>query len=90
MNHVYLKFFLSKFSFDELFFVFWQTRVHPLLPYGIMGVGAFVAALLCITLPETKDQPTAEVVGDTGSDVIIEERKSDEAEEENTEFTSKL
>lgn len=55
-----------------------------------MGVGAFVAALLCITVPETKDQPTAEVVGDMGSDVIIKESKSDEDEEENTEFTSKL
>ena len=54
-----------------------------------MGIGAFVAAVLCILLPETKDQPTAEVVrNDTGNDVVIaNEGKEDE---EKTEFTSRL
>lgn len=53
-----------------------------------MGLGAFMAAVLCISLPETKDQPTAEVVSDTGSDVIVNEGK--EQQEGKTEFTSRL
>ncbi|KAJ7391894.1 hypothetical protein OS493_016190 [Desmophyllum pertusum] len=70
-------------------YIIWLARVHPVLPYGIMGIGAFVAAVLCISLPETKDQPTAEVVrNDTGNDVVIaNEGKEDE---EKTEFTSRL
>ncbi|KAL9968411.1 hypothetical protein ACROYT_G026787 [Oculina patagonica] len=67
-------------------YIIWLTRIHPILPYGIMGVGAFIAAVLCVSLPETKDQPTAEVVRNTGNDVIVKEGK----EEEITEFTSRL
>ena len=51
-----------------------------------MGIGAFVAAVLCISLPETKGQPTAKVVNNTGNDVIVKESKD---EEEKTEFTRK-
>ena len=66
----------------------WQARIHPLLPYGIMGIGALVAAVLCISLPETKGQPTAEVVlHNAGNDVIVKESKD---EEEKAEFTSRL
>ncbi|XP_020616372.1 organic cation transporter protein-like isoform X1 [Orbicella faveolata] len=36
--------------------------VHPLLPYGIMGVNALLAGLLSQTLPETKGMPTAETM----------------------------
>ena len=39
-----------------------QTRVHPLLPYGIMGSNALLASLLCMTLPETSGTPTAETM----------------------------
>ncbi|XP_022803502.1 solute carrier family 22 member 15-like [Stylophora pistillata] len=35
---------------------------HPLLPYGIMGGNALLAGILCQTLPETKDLPTAETM----------------------------
>ena len=52
---------LSSFLFS--LFLFPQTRIHPLIPYGIMGVAAFIAGLLCLTLPETKDEPTAETIG---------------------------
>ncbi|PFX33207.1 Solute carrier family 22 member 5 [Stylophora pistillata] len=38
------------------------TRVHPLLPYGIMGTKALLASLLCMTLPETKGTPTPETM----------------------------
>ena len=41
-----------------------------------MGIGALVAAVLCISLPETKGQPTAEVVvHNAGNDVIVKESK---------------
>ena len=53
-----------------------------------MGIGALVAAVLCISLPETKGQPTAEVVvHNAGNDVIVKESKD---EEEKAEFTSRL
>ena len=68
-----------------------QTRIHPLLPYGIMGIGAFVAAMLCLTLPETKDQPTAELVRNDVNDVTVKELKDDlDREDEKMEFTSRL
>lgn len=68
-----------------------QTRIHPLLPYGIMGIGAFVAAMLCLTLPETKDQPTAELVRNGVNDVTVKELKDDlDREDEKMEFTSRL
>lgn len=41
---------------------FSQRLVHPLLPYGIMGVNALLAGLLCQTLPETKGIPTPETM----------------------------
>ena len=40
--------------------VLFQQRVHPILPYGIMGLNALIAGLLCILLPETRHQPTRE------------------------------
>ena len=42
-------------------FVLELDRIDPILPFGIMGVLAVVAALLCLTLPETRGMPTAEV-----------------------------
>lgn len=41
--------------------------VHPLLPYGIMGVNALLAGLLCQTLPETKGIPTPETMDSEGA-----------------------
>ena len=41
-------------------------------------LGTFIAAVLYISLAETKDKPTAEVVGDTGTgDVIVNEGKEE-------------
>lgn len=45
------------------FFPYPQQRVHPLLPFGIMGINALIAALMCMTLPETRNQPTLETFG---------------------------
>ena len=41
-------------------------------------IGTFIAAVLCISLLETKDKPTAEVMSDTGTgDVIVNEGKEE-------------
>ena len=39
-----------------------QGRIHPLLPYGIMGANALIAGIVCLTGPETTNQPTQEIV----------------------------
>ncbi|KAK3728509.1 hypothetical protein QZH41_002370 [Actinostola sp. cb2023] len=43
-------------------YVTYLIRVHPLLPYGIMGANALISGLLCLTLKETRDQPILEVL----------------------------
>ncbi|RMX49476.1 hypothetical protein pdam_00017630 [Pocillopora damicornis] len=40
----------------------WLNRVHSLLPFAIMGANALLAGVLCLTLPETKNEPTLETV----------------------------
>lgn len=56
-----------------------QQRVHPLLPFGIMGINALIAAVLCMTLPETRNQPTLETFttsdqqGDTMKEMMVKE-----------------
>ena len=42
-------------------FVVELKRIHPTLPFGLMGGLAVIAALLCLILPETRGMPTAEV-----------------------------
>ena len=42
-------------------FVLELDRIHSVLPFGIMGGLAVVAALMCLILPDTKGMPTAEV-----------------------------
>ena len=39
-----------------------QNRVHHLLPFAIMGINALLAGILCMTLPETNNQPMLETV----------------------------
>lgn len=46
-------------------YIVYSQRVHKLLPFGIMGLNALIAGLLCMTLPETRDQPTLEVMETT-------------------------
>lgn len=43
-------------------FIVYTNRVHSLLPFAIMGANALLAGVLCMTLPETKNQPTLETV----------------------------
>jgi len=43
-------------------FIVYTNRVHRLLPFAIMGVNALLAGVLCMTLPETNNQPMQETV----------------------------
>ena len=45
-------------------FVVELKRIHPTLPFGLMGGLAIIAALLCLFLPETRGVPTVEVYED--------------------------
>lgn len=64
-------------SFLSPYVVFLQ-RVHPLLPYGIMGVMSVFAALLCFLLPETRFKPTLESINQAKSgDEATEETKGE-------------
>ncbi len=42
-------------------FVVELKRIHPTLPFGMMGALAVIAGLLCLLLPETRGRPTLEV-----------------------------
>ena len=43
-----------------LFSFYVQLTVNRYLPFGIMGGLSLVTALLCLTLPETRNKPTME------------------------------
>ncbi|XP_058952863.1 organic cation transporter protein [Pocillopora verrucosa] len=48
-------------SFSSSYVIYTQ-RIHPIFPYGIMGLNALVAALLSMYLDETRYKPTLETV----------------------------
>ncbi len=52
---------VSRFGAVSAPFVVELKRIHPTLPFGLMGGLAVIAALLCLFLPETRGMPTAEV-----------------------------
>lgn len=43
-------------------FIVYTGRAHRLVPFSIMGANALIAGILCMTLPETNNQPTLETV----------------------------
>ena len=49
----------SENSFHDACF---QDTYHHLLPYAVMGANALLCGLLCLTLPETANQPTLETI----------------------------
>ena len=51
-------------------FIVELKRIHPTLPFGLMGGLAIITALLCLILPETKDKATAEVVSDVDKGIF--------------------
>ena len=67
--------------FEEASFILHKARVHPLLPYGIMGINALIAAVVCMTGPETFNKPTEEVL----VKVKYAATSTDEDKEEKTE-----
>lgn len=42
-------------------FVVDLKRIHPILPFGLMGSLAIAGSLCCLALPETRGMPTADV-----------------------------
>ena len=52
-------------------FVVELKRIHPTLPFGLMGGLAVIAALLCLILPETRGMPTVEVYDNNNGKVIL-------------------
>ena len=60
--------------------------MHPILPYGIMSVLAFVAAVLCILLPETRFKPTLESV----NQMVVEDSNEEEKGAETPEKHDKI
>ena len=49
-------------------FSFFQLEIHRFLPFGIMAGLALAAAVICLTLPETHDQPMIEDLSQDSND----------------------
>lgn len=43
-------------------YIIYLENVHIILPYAVMGVNALLCGVLCLTLPETANQPTLETI----------------------------
>lgn len=54
-------------------YVIWLIRVHPVLPFGIMGFMCLQSAILSLFLPETNGQPTMETMADVDqkNDILL-------------------
>ena len=52
-------------------FVVELKRIHPTLPFGLMGGLALISGLLCLFLPETKGVPTVEVYENNNGTVLV-------------------
>ena len=55
-------------------FVVELKRIHPTLPFGLMGGLTIIAALLCLFLPETRGEPTAEVYENNNGTVLARKK----------------
>lgn len=49
-------------------YIVWLIRIHPALPFGIMGLICVQAAILALFLPETNGQSTLETLDDMMND----------------------
>ena len=63
---------VSRFGAVSAPFVVELKRIHPTLPFGLMGGLAIIAALLCLFLPQTRGVPTAEVYENNNGTVLHE------------------
>ena len=62
---------MSRFGAVSAPFVVELKRIHPTLPFGLMGALSIVAALLSLILPETKGVPTVEVYECNNGKVLL-------------------
>lgn len=62
-------------------FVIWLSTYMTQLPYIIMAVDAFAAGVLCLLLPETNKEPTAEILDGHSTEALLSMR-DDENEED--------
>ncbi|XP_068716130.1 organic cation transporter protein-like isoform X2 [Montipora capricornis] len=62
-------------------FVIWLSTYMNQLPYIIMAVDAFVAGVLCMLLPETNNEPTAETLESTPSAALLSLKKEEDEED---------
>ncbi|XP_074623827.1 organic cation transporter-like protein isoform X2 [Acropora palmata] len=65
-------------------FVIWLSTYMTQLPYIIMAVDAFAAGVLCLLLPETNKEPTAEILDGHSTEALLSTR-DDENEEDTQE-----
>ena len=63
---------------------FHQFEVHRFLPFGIMAGLALGAAMMCMTLPETHNQPTIENLVQDGYEKDENRNAKDGGDEETT------
>ena len=61
----------------------YQATYMTQLPYIIMAIDAFIAGVLCLLLPETNKEPTAETLSSESPTALLKLDNDDE--EENTE-----
>lgn len=54
-----------------------------MLPYAVMGGNALLCGLLCLTLPETANQPTLETIDGKKSSTLSEEEEDEDDEKTN-------
>ena len=62
---------VSRFGAVSAPFVVELKRIHPTLPFGLMGGFAVIAALLSLVLPETRGMPTAEVYANNNGELFL-------------------
>ena len=65
------------------FILLYQATYMTQLPYIIMAIDAFIAGVLCLLLPETNKEPTAETLSSESPTALLKLDNDDE--EENTE-----
>lgn len=64
-------------------YIVYLNNIHKMLPYAVMGGNALLCGLLCLTLPETANQPTLETIDGKKSSTLSEEEEDEDDEKTN-------